>query len=85
MVALKPESTEARDGLNAGHGDALAVGFVEGDGGGDVDVGDAIAIRPIMNLGLSFDHRINDGLQATRFVTAVQKLLEGIDPSGTLV
>ena len=50
-----------------------------------VVVGDAIAIRPVMNLGLSFDHRINDGLQATRFVTAVQKLLEGMDPSGTLV
>jgi 2-oxoisovalerate dehydrogenase E2 component (dihydrolipoyl transacylase) len=50
-----------------------------------VVVGDAIAIRPIMNLGLSFDHRINDGLQATRFVTWVQKLLEGLDPSGTLV
>ncbi len=50
-----------------------------------VVVGDAIAIRPIMNLGLSFDHRINDGLQATRFVIAVQKLLEGIDPTGTLV
>jgi 2-oxoisovalerate dehydrogenase E2 component (dihydrolipoyl transacylase) len=50
-----------------------------------VVVGDAIAIRPIMNLGLSFDHRINDGLQATRFVTSVQKLLEGLDPSGTLV
>ncbi len=50
-----------------------------------VVVGDAIAIRPIMNLGLSFDHRINDGLQATRFVTAVQKLLEGLDPAGTLV
>ena len=50
-----------------------------------VVVGDAIAIRPIMNLGLSFDHRINAGLQATRFVTAVQKLLEGLDPAGTLV
>ncbi len=50
-----------------------------------VVVGDAIAIRPIMNLGLSFDHRINDGLQATRFVTTVQKLLESLDPSGTLV
>jgi 2-oxoisovalerate dehydrogenase E2 component (dihydrolipoyl transacylase) len=50
-----------------------------------VAVGDAIAIRPIMNLGLSFDHRINDGLQATRFVTSVQKLLEGLDPSATLV
>ena len=33
-----------------------------------VVVDDAIAIRPMMNLGLSFDHRINDGLQATRFV-----------------
>jgi 2-oxoisovalerate dehydrogenase E2 component (dihydrolipoyl transacylase) len=50
-----------------------------------VVVGDAIAIRPIMHLGLSFDHRINDGLQATRFVTSVQKLLEGLDPSATLV
>src|SRR5580704_13004323 len=50
-----------------------------------VVVGDSIAIRPIMNLGLSFDHRINDGLQATRFVTAVQKLLEGMDPTATLV
>ena len=50
-----------------------------------VVVGDAIAIRPVMNLGLSFDHRINDGLQATRFVTAVQQLLEGLDPSATLV
>jgi 2-oxoisovalerate dehydrogenase E2 component (dihydrolipoyl transacylase) len=50
-----------------------------------VVVGEGIAIRPIMNLGLSFDHRINDGLQATRFVTAVQKLLEGMDASGTLV
>ncbi|MGA7987738.1 MAG: dihydrolipoamide acetyltransferase family protein [Candidatus Dormiibacterota bacterium] len=50
-----------------------------------VVVGDAIAIRPIMNLGLSFDHRINDGLQSTRFVIAVQKLLEGMDPTGTLV
>jgi pyruvate/2-oxoglutarate dehydrogenase complex dihydrolipoamide acyltransferase (E2) component len=50
-----------------------------------VVVGDAIAIRPIMNLGLSFDHRINDGLQATRFVTSVQKLLEGLDPTASLV
>ena len=33
-----------------------------------VVVNDAIAIRPMMNIGLSFDHRINDGLQATRFV-----------------
>ena len=50
-----------------------------------VVAGDAIAVRPMMNLCISFDHRINDGLQATRFVTAVQKLLEGLDPSATLV
>ena len=50
-----------------------------------VVVGDAIAIRPVMNLGLSFDHRINDGLPATRFITTVQQLLESLDPSGTLV
>ncbi|HEY4869510.1 MAG TPA: dihydrolipoamide acetyltransferase family protein [Candidatus Dormibacteraeota bacterium] len=46
---------------------------------------DAIAIRPIMNLGMSFDHRINDGLQATRFVRTVKDLLEGFDDSSALL
>jgi len=46
---------------------------------------DAIAIRPIMNLGMSFDHRINDGLQATRFVRSVKDLLEGYDDSSVLL
>ena len=50
-----------------------------------VVVNDAIAIRPMMNLGLSFDHRINDGLQATRFVKKVKELLENIDDSGALM
>jgi 2-oxoisovalerate dehydrogenase E2 component (dihydrolipoyl transacylase) len=50
-----------------------------------VVVNDAIAIRPIMNIGLSFDHRINDGLQATRFVKRVKELLETIDESGALL
>jgi 2-oxoisovalerate dehydrogenase E2 component (dihydrolipoyl transacylase) len=50
-----------------------------------VVVDDAIAIRPMMNLGLSFDHRINDGLQATRFVKKVKELLETIDDSGALL
>jgi 2-oxoisovalerate dehydrogenase E2 component (dihydrolipoyl transacylase) len=50
-----------------------------------VVVDDAIAIRPMMNLGLSFDHRINDGLQATRFVKKVKELLENIDDSGALL
>ena len=35
--------------------------------------GDKIAIRPVMNLGLSFDHRINDGLPATAFVKTVKQ------------
>jgi pyruvate dehydrogenase complex dihydrolipoamide acetyltransferase long form len=47
--------------------------------------GDAIAIRPMMNLGMSFDHRINDGLQATRFVRTVKELLEGFDEAAALL
>ncbi|HSP65461.1 MAG TPA: 2-oxo acid dehydrogenase subunit E2, partial [Candidatus Deferrimicrobium sp.] len=50
-----------------------------------VVVNDAIAIRPMMNLGLSFDHRINDGLVATRFVKKVKDLLENIDDSGAML
>lgn len=45
---------------------------------------DSIAIRPMMNLGMSFDHRIVDGLQATRFVRAVKDLLEGFDDQAAL-
>jgi 2-oxoisovalerate dehydrogenase E2 component (dihydrolipoyl transacylase) len=45
---------------------------------------DAIAIRPIMNLGLSFDHRVNDGLQATTFVKTVKQLLESMEDSALL-
>ena len=41
--------------------------------------GDHIVIRPIMNLGMSFDHRINDGLAATRFSRVVKDLLETFD------
>jgi 2-oxoisovalerate dehydrogenase E2 component (dihydrolipoyl transacylase) len=41
-----------------------------------VVVDDAIAIRPMMNLSLSLDHRILDGLSATRFLAAVKKGLE---------
>ncbi|MFN2582632.1 MAG: dihydrolipoamide acetyltransferase family protein [Candidatus Dormibacteria bacterium] len=45
---------------------------------------DHIVIRPMMNLGMSFDHRINDGLQATRFVRTVKALIEGFDPGSAL-
>jgi 2-oxoisovalerate dehydrogenase E2 component (dihydrolipoyl transacylase) len=41
--------------------------------------GDAIAVRPMMNLCISFDHRINDGLQATRFVSTVRDSLQAMD------
>jgi 2-oxoglutarate dehydrogenase complex dihydrolipoamide succinyltransferase (E2) component len=38
--------------------------------------GDAIAVRSMMYLCLSFDHRINDGLEAARFLQAVRRNLE---------
>jgi 2-oxoglutarate dehydrogenase dihydrolipoamide succinyltransferase (E2 component) len=38
--------------------------------------GDAIAIRSMMFLSLSFDHRINDGLGAARFLGIVKRHLE---------
>ncbi|MGI8848108.1 MAG: dihydrolipoamide acetyltransferase family protein [Candidatus Dormibacteria bacterium] len=50
-----------------------------------VVVDDAIAIRPIMNLGLAFDHRLNDGLQATRFVKTIKEILESLDDSSALL
>jgi 2-oxoisovalerate dehydrogenase E2 component (dihydrolipoyl transacylase) len=50
-----------------------------------VVVDDAIAIRPMMNLGLSFDHRINDGLSATRFTKRVKEILENIDVNSALL
>ena len=46
--------------------------------------GDHIVIRPIMNLGMSFDHRINDGLAATRFSRTVKDLLETFDGRSAL-
>ena len=41
--------------------------------------GDAIAIRPIGFLPLSFDHRALDGATAARFLARVKELLEGGD------
>jgi pyruvate/2-oxoglutarate dehydrogenase complex dihydrolipoamide acyltransferase (E2) component len=41
-----------------------------------VVIDDAIAIRPMMNLSLSIDHRILDGLAATRFLADVKRGLE---------
>ena len=44
-----------------------------------VVIDDAIAIRPMMNVCLSFDHRVMDGLQAARFLQAVKQYLETFD------
>ena len=45
-----------------------------------VVIGDAIAIRSMMNLALTFDHRVLDGSEAGAFVSAVKRLLESIGP-----
>jgi len=39
-------------------------------------VGDEIAIRPMMNLALSYDHRIIDGSDAVRFLVSVKNKME---------
>ena len=41
---------------------------------------DAIAIRSMMNLCLSFDHRINDGAESSGFLHAVKTRLEAMGP-----
>lgn len=44
-----------------------------------VVVDDAIAIRPIMALALSFDHRVIDGATAFQFLERIRALLESAD------
>jgi len=41
---------------------------------------DAIAIRSMMNLCMSFDHRINDGAESGGFLQAVKSRLESMGP-----
>ncbi len=45
-----------------------------------VVIDDAIAIRHMMYMSLSFDHRILDGLIAARFLGAVKRRLESWGP-----
>ena len=45
-----------------------------------VVINDAIAIRSMMNLCLSFDHRINDGAESSAFIQSVKRRLESISP-----
>jgi 2-oxoisovalerate dehydrogenase E2 component (dihydrolipoyl transacylase) len=47
--------------------------------------GDLIGIRSMMNLSLSFDHRLNDGLAATRFLRHVKGTLESLDAGTALL
>jgi len=46
-----------------------------------VVVNDEIAIRPMMNLTMSFDHRIVDGLAASRFLNDVARGIEDWSPA----
>lgn len=45
-----------------------------------VVIDEAIAIRDVMNLSLSFDHRILDGLTAAQFLGAIKRRLENWGP-----
>jgi 2-oxoisovalerate dehydrogenase E2 component (dihydrolipoyl transacylase) len=40
--------------------------------------GDAIAVRSMMNVCLSFDHRAMDGLEAGNFLAALRLRLQAI-------
>ena len=41
-------------------------------------IGDGIAIRSMMNMCMSFDHRIMDGAEASAFINAVKARLEAV-------
>ena len=45
-----------------------------------VVINDAIAIRSMMNLCMSFDHRINDGAESSAFMQSLKRRLESIGP-----
>lgn len=45
-------------------------------------VGEGIAIREIMNVGLGFDHRVFDGALALQFLAHVKRQLEEFAPMG---
>ncbi len=47
----------------------------------ETEQGDVIAIRHMMYLSMSYDHRIVDGSLGASFLTAVAKELEAFDPS----
>jgi 2-oxoglutarate dehydrogenase E2 component (dihydrolipoamide succinyltransferase) len=50
----------------------------------ETPAGDSIAIRHMMYLSMSYDHRIVDGSLGATFLTAVAKELESFDPDRQL-
>jgi 2-oxoisovalerate dehydrogenase E2 component (dihydrolipoyl transacylase) len=50
----------------------------------EVDGADVIAVRQLMNMTCSFDHRVLDGAQVGYFLADVRKRLEGWDPETSL-
>ena len=48
-----------------------------------VVVGGQVVVRPIMNLAVTYDHRIIDGREAVQFLVAVKDALE--DPARMLL
>jgi len=46
-----------------------------------VVINEAIAIRPMMNISLTFDHRLIDGEMGAKFLQRAAQLLEGYDPN----
>jgi 2-oxoisovalerate dehydrogenase E2 component (dihydrolipoyl transacylase) len=48
------------------------------------DTGDSIAIRQMMNLSLSFDHRVLDGAEAGMFIQDVKAGLEAFGPGSDI-
>lgn len=49
-----------------------------------VVVNDMIAIRPLVQVGLTFDHRVVDGEGGARYLAALKEALEGFDEGTTL-
>ena len=49
-----------------------------------VTEGDAIAIRSMMNVCMTFDHRVCDGAEAARFLHSVKARLEAMDEGTSL-
>ncbi len=49
-----------------------------------VIIGDAIAVRPMMSICLTFDHRIMDGREAGAFLADVKRRLESVDPGASI-